>query len=954
MDLRKLAGFYDEHAARAERELREYCLTRQVPLANSYLHAVTQRLLYNFYEVSHKVLLAQYKCVEGAVSFDEFCNSLRQAEIRAFFFSRYPVMLRWMDVLAMQWVRQAGELLVRLTADKDAIGARFFGGNAELEISTVQFGAGDAHCGGRSVARLEFANGRKLVYKPRSLQIDAHLVELVDWINLNSSADLRLPAVLDCGVYGWAEFVAAAECAGADDVDLYYRRLGAWVGLLYLLEGNDFHFENIIAAGSQPVLIDLESFFHPVAAMAPGESNIGLDTSVLRTGILPREVGWDPNASDISGMADVEGKPGVLDRLFMRVVDGTINFQRDKGSLEGAQNVPRLAGKKVELGARHSAALNAGFKQMYQFLVARKGELKQRLAAFAQDEVRVLFRPTVAYAHLLEESCHPSLMRAEAALEQHFRLLTLAQSTFPAAAQFLEFEMLDLQQRDVPLFTAKAGSRDLSCSERACIADFFETAGLERVLAKLERLSLQDMNEQAWIIEKTLTMTAEAPLRREALAEAGVLPDYAQPAQLQARLLQEAVRVGEFIGSHVNIDGDGASWLVIKSTTLDNSTVELFPAFYDLCTGMPGEILYLSHLARLTGTAGYGELAGKALNTLNRKLDDAKTSIGPLGLHLGWASVIYMFNSLAVLEGAPRAQRHFARIEHFFDTIDFPALITEDRAFSLIKGAAGFMLACADYHLTSGSPRALELAQLAAGHLLAHRSHDYSGYSWKMISSLPLSGMAHGSSGIAMAFGRMFRATRDPRFLVACHEVLAYERTLFVPEQQNWRDCRDIVTKNLAPGHIFCETTWAHGAPGIGLARVALLKDGICNAEILQDLEIAVRTTLARGLREQDSLISGNFGNADLLISCQQYVDRDLAQQCGQALRRLQEEIDVRGWKLGEKQLRPLGLMIGVTGIGYQYLRWAYPDQVPSILCGVPAPWPGVDPGSREFERQSA
>ena len=281
-------------------------------------------------------------------------------------------------------------------------------------------------------------------------------------------------------------------------------------------------------------------------------------------------------------------------------------------------------------------------------------------------------------------------------------------------------------------------------------------------------------------------------------------------------------------------------------------------------------------------------------------------------------------------------------------------LIAEDSAYSLIKGAAGFMLACADYHLSSGSPRALALAHLAAEHLLAHRSPDHPGYSWRRTSSIPLSGMAHGASGMAMAFGRMFRATQDPRFLVACHEALAYERTLFVPEQQNWRDCRDIVTKALAPGQIFCETTWAHGAPGIGLARVALIKDGICNAEILQDLEIAVQTTLARGLRAQDSLISGNFGNFELLIACQEYVDCNLAQQCLEALRRLQEEIDVRGWKLGEKQLRPLGLMIGITGIGYQYLRWAYPDQVPSILCGVPAPWPDVDRGSREFERKLA
>ena len=34
--------------------------------------------------------------------------------------------------------------------------------------------------------------------------------------------------------------------------------------MLYALEATDFHSENLIAAGEHPVLVDLESLFHPL------------------------------------------------------------------------------------------------------------------------------------------------------------------------------------------------------------------------------------------------------------------------------------------------------------------------------------------------------------------------------------------------------------------------------------------------------------------------------------------------------------------------------------------------------------------------------------------------------------------------------------------------------------------------------------------------------------------
>ena len=61
----------------------------------------------------------------------------------------------------------------------------------------------------------------------------------------------------------WVEFVNFKECHSADELERFYQRQGGYLGLLYSLEATDFHFENLIAAGEYPILIDLESLFHP-------------------------------------------------------------------------------------------------------------------------------------------------------------------------------------------------------------------------------------------------------------------------------------------------------------------------------------------------------------------------------------------------------------------------------------------------------------------------------------------------------------------------------------------------------------------------------------------------------------------------------------------------------------------------------------------------------------------
>src|SRR5262249_31989010 len=143
-----------------------------------------------------------------------------------------------------------------------------------------------------------------------------HFQELLTWLNERGThPPFRTLKVLDRGTYGWVEFVAAGGCTSADEVRRFYQRQGGYLALLYALEATGFYFEDLIAAGEHPVLIDLEALFHPRlprldAAQADRLAGDRMASSALRVGLLPQRI-WSNAESegvDLSGLGAVAGQ----------------------------------------------------------------------------------------------------------------------------------------------------------------------------------------------------------------------------------------------------------------------------------------------------------------------------------------------------------------------------------------------------------------------------------------------------------------------------------------------------------------------------------------------------------------------------------------------------------------------------------------------------------------------
>ncbi len=69
--------------------------------------------------------------------------------------------------------------------------------------------------------------------------------------------DWHIP-VLDYGSYGYAKYLAYKPPA-PEEYKTYFYHAGLLLGMVYWLEGSDMHCENIIAHGTYPYIVDLET-----------------------------------------------------------------------------------------------------------------------------------------------------------------------------------------------------------------------------------------------------------------------------------------------------------------------------------------------------------------------------------------------------------------------------------------------------------------------------------------------------------------------------------------------------------------------------------------------------------------------------------------------------------------------------------------------------------------------
>jgi type 2 lantibiotic biosynthesis protein LanM len=865
--------------------------------------------------------------------FSNFLQRIRQRDVALNILHEYPVLLRQVKISIDNWEHFMRDFFEHLSTDWQNIQTIFSPKINPGRLIELAGGLGDTHCGGRSVLVAKFDSGFKLVYKPRSLSTDMSFQKLLTWLNnVGFQPPFRTLKILNRNTHGWVEFVDNLECNSIEDVHSFYKRQGGYLALLYALEATDFHSENIIATGEHPVLTDLETLFHPrleTINQMQSDSIAGnvLTTSVLHVGLLPIWF-WlknDYEGIDISGLAAKDGQL-LPDRSLYEENVGTdyMHYARKRLKLPSSKNRPILNNCVVRVQDHIDSLLN-GFTRMYRLILKCRGQLLSDngpLDAFYDCDTRVVLRPTRVYSLLLYESFHPDLLHDALYRDRFFDKLWIGIKNHSHLLKVISSERDDLERNDIPIFTTKPNTCDIQDSCGRVIHNFFARSGMSCVKHRIQKLSKKDLEKQLWLIRSSV-----ATLSSDTHHITGTylnLKESKTPTNSEL-LLDFACKIGDRLEELAFYGKNDASWLGLSF--VQNDRWSLSPLGLDLYSGLPGIALFLVNLSAITKNERYTKLAKATLKTIKRQIPLAKSNITSIGAFNGWGGIIYTFSHIGSIWGKQDI------ISKALDILNFlPNLIKQDEYFDIINGLAGCVGSLISLYSCTRTKVIFSLLT-QCGELLIKKAHpEKQGIAWhvKNILSKPLAGFSHGNAGIAWSLLKLYKITARESFRSAALSAIDYERTLFVPEQGNWRDIRHISKNEFM-------TAWCHGAPGIGLSRLCTLQY-LNNAKIRTEIEISIKTTLAQGFGANDSLCHGNLGNLEFLLKASEILkDPKLRKKVYCLAAMILENIERYGFRCGVPlNAETPGLMVGIAGMGYELLRLAFPERVPSILLLEP------------------
>ncbi|MED3528210.1 type 2 lanthipeptide synthetase LanM family protein [Bacillus thuringiensis] len=906
---------------------------------------IVKHLYEMLFDISHKTLILEINTLrmtnelKGKTSeerYESFCDLFQKDSVyHNKLVEEYPVLFRLIANKILNFKNFLNELLSNYILDKKEIEIEFNDSNEIQYITNIKLGSGDSHKKGRTVSILELDNDNKIIYKPRSLSIDVEFQKFLEWVNEKSrnSIPLKVMKFIDKEIYGWSEFIETKECNDEIQLQHFYNRVGQLLAIVHVMNATDFHYENLIANGEYPVLIDLESLFHhtimPDHELTKSEVvNKALMTvrdSVLSTGLIPGQVHNGKNANnnfDVSGISGgseqiIPFKVGVIENHY----SDEIKIEKQQGILLPAGNLPKLKEKEIDI-VNYLKYLNQGFEHVYSWFIENRDSLADRLKMFADQPVRRIFKNTLNYAKLLRLGYHPDFLRNQIDREILFYRLWEENNEENSLRDLSIHEIQDMLEGDIPYFTSRPNENKIWSSNEAQINNFYYKNGLDLSIEKINTINLENMEYQLSIINSTFS-AAYSENEINLLNFNSI--DKENTQNPEENLLESAKHIADILIKnaikHEGIKGKEYCWtsMVLKGTDETSWVYSITgPGLYD---GNSGISLFFAYLWKITKNEVYKEAAYAAFRPIRTLIPHLPETKGiSIGSFLGVSGVLYTFHHLAVIfddrEMLDEGLNYAKQLEKS---------IPNDRIYDLIGGSAGAIFVLMNLYEHLKEEWLLELATKAVQHLKEHKIPQSKGLCWPPPNNeeKPYISYSHGNAGIIAALTKYYKYSKDEEIIPLISEALIYENSFYSESKKNWY----CVQTDDYP------TAWCHGAAGILLGRSLMKKNGFTSETINNDITHALETTLNPNLGANYSLCHGDLGIIDILFKFNEYFSNQINESI---LDDLIQQINKRMFS-GENEIKAdlnsVGLMNGIAGIGFGLLRLYAPNQIPSILA---------------------
>ena len=846
-------------------------------------------------------------------------------------FQEYPA---WEEVIfqTMEYfIRNVKELIQHFDADRENLNAEFFSTERFDKIRRIAGSGSDTHCENRIVYGVELDNGKRIYHKPRVNTGVTFFNELYTQVCASLDLEAGVNPMYMGASHVWEKEALYAECENEQQVQNYFVRLGILLSICHLCHGGDMHYENMIANGEFPIIIDYETLVQlppedGQEAVKKAAQIIG--ESVLPIGILPFYGSRSQNFNaDFSGLCG--GGKQVMD-IMVPVIDNpgksSMCIAYRYGETGDKNNRVRLNGVLVQ-PEDYFEQLYAGYEAGYRYVMTHQEEVLAWTKSMENAVFRQLFRNTQEYHMILDLSYHPEFMRKigdrEAFLEN-----ALTTPLFENRPNILKQEIEDMKKGDVPYFQFHMASGDILNSERKPVQKFFKKTGIGFLKEQILSRSEEDLKLQKYFIEISL--------RYKQVENLGNL--YAKKKDFQGQTDKEEIlelcrRIADrMYEDHMCVDGQ-ILWMNtrIMTTGVDKRHtyfMELSDRY--LYEGTLGSAVFMAAFLKECPNHKIRVLYEKIVedmfaytDSLDIEAKDQDDRI--IGAFLGESSIVYGYQLLYQITKDERfvdyAKKHCMKMSK---------MIEQDNQFDLIGGNAGAILTLLNMYDIDADPVYLQMAKKAGDHILEHAvKADSCGVGWPNISNDGLlGGFAHGCAGIMYALARLGAYTNTEKYLDVAYQAFIYERTMNQPECGGWRDYRS------KEPYYMGDYKWCHGVAGIvlGWHLASEYFDAIRQNEIRAELQKVTTDYPEILLKDELCFCHGNLGNGLIGHLAEVNIwNKTMKHNQAQSIAVLQEILSEREGNVILHEHYDYSLMTGWAGIGYGLL-YEFVDDLPGIL----------------------
>lgn len=860
----------------------------------------------------------------SAEEYDYFCrNIVGKMEFRKTLYRNFPVLERCIKDKVEALLHYYLEIIENFEEDKREIIQSLCFGKVTNRIVHIVGEASDIHHHGKQVVKIRLDNGFDILYKPHEMKNEKWYEEILRWFSEKTGINQYYYSIIVCRNHSWCMIVDYKSCESELQMKNYYKRIGIHIFITYLLGTKDLHYENVIASGEYPVLIDLEMLFGmdygQPRESAEQEIRYRINRSVLMSGLLPF-FSWNQEGKGIN-LSAISGESGQEYPFLIPTIEngGTsdMHISYKKGYSVNSKNLAKIKEDFVE-PLTYEKEIEEGFRKAYKAAMNYKKELVQVIMSLQKTYSRVLMADTQRYSMLLSASYYPDLLRDGA--DREIFLHSLWQGRNEKQIKVICHEVKNLLYGDIPFFYIDIDDTIIYSRGREIGKIDSDKTVRESICGRIRELSVKDMENQCDYIMLSLELSDKKKEHCKNkvyyVDNVGMITEKWNSKKINPvkvltdRLINHAVW---------NKERTDVSWEIINFSSSDHTAWDIRPVNYYLYSGLAGIFVLLYAIIEINDTKEVKDMFHVVRKKLFEYTDNIQLSQDNLmtrdtGLYEGESSIAY---SYLILYKYSHEEIYLQNAKKHMEVVN--GLVDEDQKYDLIYGNAGAAYMLLELYFVTNESQYIKEAEHVAKLLKASAVIMDKGIGWKVNGKLkPMAGMAHGNAGIILPIIILWRLTGKNEYQKMAEEIWQYEEFLYDPQINNWVDIRN-EKKEVKEDSV----AWCHGAAGILLSRLICrenvedIQEVQCKKQFEKDIMRAYKKLENCWKRESWCLCHGTCGNQWILEKAEKKMGKE---NVGWRRKWIENEMSKEIWLLPQEKINP-GMMGGYGGVLYWLIK---------------------------------